>query len=122
MQQVQTSKLRRLRLPMLILGVAVVIAACTPREEKREAFDGAYFKTKTSAVDKKATRAVFTTTITGVSQTLDGARQAAAYEGTRYCIEQYGTSQIAWTIGPDTEPQNLRIVDDKLTFSGRCDP
>jgi hypothetical protein len=127
MQQSQTSSppvrnSRRLRLPILLVAAAVLIAACQPREDTREPFDGFYFKAKTSATDKKTTRAVFTTTISGVSQSLDGARQAGAYEGTKYCIAQYGTSQIAWTVGPDTEPQNLTIVDDKLTFSGKCDP
>lgn len=127
MQQSQTShppvrKSRTLRLPLLIIGTAVLIAACTPREDTREPFDGFYFKAKTSATDKKTDLALFTATISGVSQSLDGARQAGAYEGTKYCIAQYGTSQIAWTVGPDTDPKDLTIVDDKLTFSGRCDP
>jgi vacuolar-type H+-ATPase catalytic subunit A/Vma1 len=127
MQQALTSNVQprtanRLRLSALMVGAVVVIAACGQREENREFFDGFYFKAKTGATDKKTSRAVFSTTISGVSQSLEGARQAGAYEGTKYCIAQYGTSQIVWTVGPDTEPQNLTIVDDKLTFAGRCDP
>jgi hypothetical protein len=127
MQQIQPSyplvrNLRAMRLPLLFAGTAILIAACTPSQDKRDAFDGFYYKAKTSTTNKKTTLAVFTTTISGVSQSLDGARQAGAYEGTKYCIAQYGTSQIEWTVGPDTEPQDLIIVDDKLTFYGRCDP
>lgn len=104
---------------MLLLAVAV---GCTKREDKQIAFDGQFFKVKSSTVDKKVTLADFTVTIWKVSQSLDGAREAGEYEGTRYCIKNYGTSKIDWSVGPETEPQNLRIVDDTLTFAGRCDP
>ena len=112
---------RKLALGALFTGV-LVLAGCSDIRKKQEPFEGFYFKAKTGAVDKKETLAVFTATVSGVSQSLKGARQAAEYEGTKYCIEQYGNSRIDWTIGPDTAPESLRIVDDKLTFAGRCDP
>ncbi|AVO37207.1 hypothetical protein [Pukyongiella litopenaei] len=108
---------------MLAALVAVVVpAGCSTfkRDEGRIAFDGVYFRSKTAAVDKKVTLADFTTTVKGVSASFDGAREAGRYEGTRYCISNYGTSKIDWSVGPDTDPQRLTIVDDTLTFSGRC--
>ena len=105
-----------------LLVALMVLAGCADRREKLEPFDGFFYNAKAAAVDKKETLAVFTATVSGVSQSLKGARQAAEYEGIKYCIEQYGSSRIDWTIGPDTAPENLRVVDDKLTFAGRCDP
>jgi hypothetical protein len=112
----------KMALVALCAGALLLLAACASREDRMTPFDGFYFKAKTGAVDKKVTRANFTATIWAVSQSLDGARAAGRYEGTKYCISQYGTSQIDWTVGPDTAPEQLRIVDDTLTFSGRCDP
>ena len=108
-----------------ILGAVVllaVVAGCTKREDKLFPFDGHYYKVKSSPVDKKVTLADFTLTVSQVSQSLDGAREAGGYEGIRYCIKYFGSSKIDWKVGPDTEPKNLRIVDDTLSFAGRCDP
>ncbi len=112
---------RKLALGALFTGM-LVLAACGDPREKQEPFEGFYYKAKTSTVNKQETLAVFSTTVSDVSQSLNGARQAAEYEGVKYCIEQYGTSVIDWTIGPETAPESLRVVDNKLTFSGRCDP
>ena len=108
-----------------VLGVVllmVAVAGCNKREDKLIPFDGQYYKVKSSPVDKKVTLADFTVSIREVSQSLDGAREAGGYEGIRYCIKNYGTSQIDWSVGPETAPQNLRIADDTLTFAGRCNP
>ncbi len=108
----------------ILVGVAALAlaAGCIKREDRLQPFDGHYYRAKASAVDKKATRAVFTSNVWEVSQSLDGARQAAEYEGVRYCIAQYGTSQIEWTVGPETKPEFLTIENDQLTFKGRCAP
>ena len=105
----------------LFAGV-LVLAGCADPRDKMEPFDGFYFRGKAGAVDKSETLALFRATVSGASQSLKGARQAAEYEGIKYCIAQYGTSRIDWTIGPDTAPESLRIIDDKLTFAGRCTP
>ena len=112
----------RLVLASLGLGVILLLTGCESLRERQIAFDGYLFKARTSAVDRSVSRADFTATILSVSQSLSGARQAGRYEGTKYCIAQYGTSRVKWTIGPDTPPQSLQIVDDTLTFVGRCDP
>jgi hypothetical protein len=112
----------KLSIGVLCAASLLVASGCTKREDKLTPFDGHYFKAKIKPVDKKASRADFTTTIWAVSQSLDGARQAGHYEGTKYCIAQYGSSKINWAVGPDTAPENLTIVDDTLTFAGRCEP
>jgi len=109
------------------IGTACVVmalavgAGCSRKNANVIAFDGVIFKAKTAAVDKKVSRADFTTTIFGVSSSLDGAREAARYEGTKYCIANYGTSVIDWTVGPDTDPAQLRVVDNAITFRGQCE-
>jgi len=113
---------RRTGLVLTAVALIAVAASCNKREDKQFPFDGHYYKVKSSTVDKKATLADFTVTISQVSQSLDGAREAGGYEGTRYCIKYFGSSTIDWTVGPETEPQNLTIADDTLTFAGRCNP
>ncbi len=109
---------------VLLLLVAALAGpvACGRDNPNRIAFDGVIFKSKTRAVDKKVSRADFTSTIYKVSQSVDGARDAARYQGTIYCVTNYGSSRIAWTIGPDTEISRLAVVDDTITFRGKCDP
>ncbi|KUJ76769.1 hypothetical protein AVO45_09685 [Ruegeria marisrubri] len=102
------------------LAVLALVAGCGQSKEDRILFDGHYFKTKAKVVDKRVTLADFTVRVDDVSASLDGAREAGRYAGTRYCIENYGTSRIKWKVGPDTEPQQLRVVDDTLTFAGTC--
>lgn len=103
----------------MTLGLCAVLAACQANEN-RIAYDGFYFKTRAEEIDDD--RARFTMTVFKVSQTLEGAREAGAHEATRYCIENFGTSRIAWVVPPDTPLENLTIVDDTLTFQGECNP
>ena len=62
----------------------------------------------------------FTVTARPVSASLEGAREAARYEATVYCVNRYGRSDIAWTVGPDSPDAALPIADDTLTLAGRC--
>lgn len=132
MQQVTSSNTAATRLPhgpkgrklavgALVLG-ALFLSACQQREDERVRFDGILFRAKAETVDKKVTLADFTATVSDVSQSIHAALEAGRYEGTKYCIAQYGTSRIDWRVGPDTPPENLRIVDDTLILSGRCAP
>ncbi len=105
-----------------VLFTCLLVSSCgliRPSED-RVLFDGQAFRAKAQVVDKKVSPTDFTVTINGVSASLDGAREAGRYEGTRFCIQNFGSSRIVWQVGPDTEPQNLRISDDKLTFAGTC--
>ncbi len=112
----------RLALGTLFVAVLLLSAGCVNRKDRLITFDGIYFKARTGAVDKKVSLADFTTTIQGVSRSLDGARQAGRYEATKYCIEKYGTSKVKWSVGPDTPVDRLSVNEDTLTFSGRCNP
>ncbi|MEP3920987.1 hypothetical protein [Ascidiaceihabitans sp.] len=100
-----------------ILAVAATLAACNKKEDAI-AFDGQFFRAKLAKVDKQ--RDQFTVTIGPVSSSLDGAKEAGRYEATRYCIEQFGTSDKTWVIGPDSPNEQLRIEGDKLVLRGAC--
>lgn len=99
-----------------VLALALV-AGCTD-SKNRIAFDGQFFRTKVSKVDKQ--RDVFTVRIRDVARSLDGAREAGRHAGVSYCVENFGTSEIIWSVGPDTAPEALQIVDNELTFQGVC--
>lgn len=106
----------------LLIALAAVIAApaCNPKDDSI-LFDGQAFRGKASAVSKEDRR-VFTATVSPVSASFDGAVEAAEFEGTKYCIENYGTSAILWTVGPQTPRESLVIDRDALTFQGSCRP
>ena len=87
--------------------------------QQRPTFDGATFRANASRVDRSDI-SYFTSTVAPVSRTLDGARAAAEYEGVRYCIENFGTSRIKWSVGPETEAAALPIEKDRLVYQGRC--
>ena len=97
--------------------VAAVLAGCT-NKDKLTPFEGFYYRTKVAKVDKQLD--VFTVTVRDASQSVEGARQAGEHAAISHCVENYGTSDIKWTVGPDTSAEELRIVDDRLVFSGRC--
>ncbi len=105
-------------LPVAVLAL-MALGACN-RNQEPILFDGAAFKTKATKEDKDLS--VFVVSITPVSASLDGAREAGRYQGTRYCIENFGTSTIHWTVGPDTDPASLAIDNDTLIFKGKCKP
>ena len=100
------------------LALALSLAGCNSNDVNRTAFDGVYFKTKAKKLGDDL--ADFTVQIPGVSRSLEGARGAGEYEGTRYCIKNFGTSDITWVVGPETDPARLVIEKDTLTFQGRC--
>jgi hypothetical protein len=99
-----------------VLGLGI-LAGCTD-SKNRMTFDGQYYRTKVAKVDKQ--RHVFTVNIRDVAQSLDGAREAGRHAGVSYCVENYGSSDIVWAVGPDTPPEELRIVDNTLVFQGVC--
>jgi len=107
---------------ILLIGALLLTAGCAEQRKRLVPFDGFVYRAKTAAIDKKVSRADFTATIFAVSQSLKGAREAGRYEGTKYCIQEYGTSQVKWRVGPDSPGDQLRIIDDTLTFSGKCNP
>ena len=94
-----------------------LVAGCTNSKD-RLAFDGQYFRTKVARVDGQ--RDVFTVRIRDVARSLDGAREAGRHAGVSHCVENFGSSDIEWAVGPDTPPEQLQIADNTLIFSGIC--
>lgn len=102
---------------MTVLVLTAALAACGSNDD-RIPFDGQIFNAKAKKVEGQFD--TFTVTVKGVSKSLDGARQAGEYEGVRYCVNTYGNSDIAWTVGPETPAEQLRIENDTLVYSGVC--
>jgi hypothetical protein len=102
------------------LAAGLVLSACNRRDDTI-LFDGQAFRAKADAIDKDDRR-TFTATISPVSASLEGAIEAGRYEGTKYCIANYGTSVIDWAVGPETEVTQLVVDGDTLTFQGTCKP
>lgn len=106
-----------MKLMIPFVAAALLLTGCENNDD-RIAFDGQFFRTKVSKVDKQLD--VFTVNIRDVSRSLDGARQAGHHAGVEWCVENFGSSDIEWSVGPDTPPEQLQIVDDRLNFSGVC--
>ena len=102
---------------MLTLATGLGLSACGGRDDDIP-FDGQFYRTKLSKVDGQ--RAVFQVTAEPVSASLEGAREAARYEATTYCVTEYGSSDIVWVISPDADTSLLPIQGDTLTLQGAC--
>ena len=100
--------------------LSTLIAGCSGkmRNVNAEKFDGHYFAGRASKI--KADPYGFTVRIRNAAKSISGAREAARYEATIYCIEQFGTSDIVWSLGPDDE--TISLLNRSLTLAGRCDP
>nr|WP_274705515.1 hypothetical protein [Salipiger pentaromativorans] len=100
--------------------LALSLTACSKLGGGANRFEygGVYFSGNAKAV--KGDRASFVATAKPVSASLDGAIEAARYEGVKYCIKYLGTSNIAWQVGPDTPKEQLVVEKNGLTFRGTC--
>jgi hypothetical protein len=99
---------------LAIMGFAV--SACGEKYfDNRIAFGGILFdgRVTQSETDPKS----FDLVIRNAVQNVDAARDAARYEGTKFCIEQFGTSDIDWAHGPEDAPQ---MSDGHLLLNGSC--
>ncbi|WP_047997007.1 hypothetical protein [Puniceibacterium sp. IMCC21224] len=107
-----------MRTVLLITCATLVLASCTRDRANVHAFNGVNYRGKVSST--RADRQHFVATVSPVSKGLEGAIEAGRYEGTKHCIEFYGTSDIDWVVGPDTPQDQLRLDGDALTFQGAC--
>ena len=85
-------------------------------EENKVSFDGYYFSSKLSR--SKLDDRSFDLTVRRANRSLSGAREAGRYEATRFCIKNYGTSDIKWVLGPDD--QSISLTGKVLKLSGQC--
>ncbi|MFT4707636.1 MAG: hypothetical protein ACI9PU_001478 [Ascidiaceihabitans sp.] len=104
---------------LLILASVLALTACG-LNNNNPTFEGQTYRAKLSKIDKQ--RDQFSVSVSPVSSSLEGAREAGRYEAIKYCIAQFGTSDIIWVNGPDAEDGSLTITDDKLEFRGTCTP
>lgn len=84
-------------------------------------FDGERMRISAKRVDKDD-RSFFTVTAGPVSRSLEGAKGAAHYGGTEYCIENFGTSTIKWDFDPLSEEAATQVNRDSLVLKGQCRP
>ncbi|WP_417205086.1 hypothetical protein [Antarctobacter sp.] len=104
-----------------ILALAATVGGCERVgvfNRNAPVFDGERFRTKVSS-DRK-NRQEFAVTVSTVSKSMKGAIAAGEYKSVQHCIQYFGTSEIDWTVGPDTDPQALPVTGDTITFRGRC--
>lgn len=111
-----------------ILGLMIAtLSACSGLRQKvglgkltraTQEFDGQRFRG--SAKGNRDDRHGFTATARPVSASAKGALASAEYQGIRYCIKYFGTSEIDWSHEPDSDPAALAIANDTLTLTGRC--
>ncbi|MGB1331696.1 MAG: hypothetical protein ACPG6M_03830 [Paracoccaceae bacterium] len=103
-----------------VVVASTLVAACsgTTRNVNAVKFDGHYFAGRASK--SSADPHGFSVRIRNAAKSIAGARDAARYEATIYCIEQFGTSDIIWSIGPDDEA--ISLSNRSMTLAGRCDP
>lgn len=109
-----------MRVSILLLSATVALSACANAKVnsgRNVEFDGMRFSSKLS---KGETREEFSVLVREPSKSLAGAREAGRYEGTKYCIKNFGTSEVIWSNGPDDDDEALVIVDDTLSLQGRC--
>lgn len=107
-----------MRLILIFLMALVLVTGCEKRKD-RVAFDGQFFKAKAKKVGENL--ADIQITVSPVSASLGGAREAGRYEATKYCIENFGLSDMTWTAGPDADAAALTIENDTLYLRGTCD-
>ncbi|WP_299350061.1 hypothetical protein [uncultured Shimia sp.] len=103
----------------------VLVSGCNRVKNNRTksefAFDGIEFKASAKKAEGED-RTHFVSVVRKATQSLDGAKEAGRHAGTRYCIEQYGTSKIDWVNGPDQENSALTLDDETLIMEGYCKP
>lgn len=106
-----------MRAGAVLLISALGLTACGPDDDDI-LFEGQYFRTKVKS--ERSQRDVFVVTSSPVSASLSGAREAARYEATVYCVNRFGRSDIVWAVGPDSPDEQLPISNNTLTLQGRC--
>ena len=86
-------------------------------EENKVSFEGYYFSSKLS--QSKLDERSFDLTVKRANRSLSGAREAGRYEATKFCIKNFGTSDIKWVLGPDD--QSIGLTGKVLNLTGQCD-
>lgn len=110
---------RGVRSLVVALLAGAALTACGANNSDRVLFNGVYYKAKAKPVSKDD-RARFSVKVPRVDRGFDGALAAGAHEATRYCIENFGTSDIEWYQGPEGEQGTIPVSGNTVTFTGKC--
>tara|TARA_B100001121_G_C18426469_1_gene497145 strand:+ start:308 stop:679 length:372 start_codon:yes stop_codon:yes gene_type:complete len=110
---------RYLNLGLATCSFLIVMGCSNPfeLEENKVSFDGYYFSSKLSR--NKSDNRSFDLKVRRANRSLLGAREAGRYEATRFCIKNFGTSDVKWILGPDD--QSIGLTGKVLKLSGQCD-
>tara|TARA_B100000674_G_scaffold493938_1_gene517362 strand:+ start:1253 stop:1624 length:372 start_codon:yes stop_codon:yes gene_type:complete len=110
---------RYLNLGLATCSFLIVMGCSNPfeLEENKVSFDGYYFSSKLSR--NKSDNRSFDLKVRRANRSLIGAREAGRYEATRFCIKNFGTSDVKWILGPDD--QSIGLTGKVLKLSGQCD-
>ena len=105
---------------VMIGMLALAVSGCSRWGGKEEIlFDGQRFRGSAKAIER-GDKLTFVAKARPVTASLEGAAQAAAYEGTKHCIRYFGTSDIEWITGPDSIETAPQLDGDELLLQGRC--
>ena len=101
---------------MFIPFIYFTSSGCSARiNENRVAFDGFMFNSKLKiGLNKKD----FEITVLRANRSLSGAKEAGRYEAIIYCVNKFGTSDIAWV----SDPKDVSAVtsSNSIFIKGRC--
>ena len=105
------------RITIGLLAATLTLSACA-KPGDRVLFDGKYYPAKVKK--DKTTRENFVVTVQRAAQGIDGAREAGRYEGTNYCIKNFGDSTIEWAEGQGPEDATPATGAGNLVLRGSC--
>lgn len=111
----------RIATAMLCAGVALASCGSVTSRDKRVSYDGVPFRTSSKALNKKVTLSQFEVVVKNALRSPKGARQAVHHEATAYCIENYGLSDIIWSVDPLDPEQELHLDGGNAVYTGMCD-
>ena len=101
------------------LSAGLILSGCSPDSE-RVTFDGNYFPTKVKG--ERGDRRSFTATARRAGRGVEGAQKAARHAATKYCIERFGASDIAWAPGKDGQDGPVFVRSgSRIAVKGRCE-
>lgn len=119
LRQKGTGRAGRTALVAAVAAVAMLAASGCSRKSERLLFNGNYYPVKARAADK-ADRTLFTVSVRRADQGLAGAREAGRHGAKEYCLQNFGTSEIAWSVGPDAPDAALTGGGSGVALSGKC--
>lgn len=99
-----------------ILLIMFCVSCGESYTDNQHAFDGVKFSASLK-VEKDAPEA-FSLRVKKATKSVVGAREAGRYEATKYCVEKFGTSDIAWIMGPDSP--DLELENGNFNLTGSC--